>query len=100
MTKRTLQQNKAIHRYFKLLAESLDGAGLDMRAVLKPEVDIPWTQESVKNHLWKPIQDIVVDKESTADLDTPQVDEIYRVLSRHLSEKFGVYVPFPDRSGE
>lgn len=98
--KRTLQQNKAIHKYCTMLADTLNEAGLDMRKTLKPGVDIPWTATSAKEHLWRPIQDLMLDKESTTELDTKQVDEVYRVLNRHLSEKFGISVPFPSRSGE
>ena len=34
---------------------------------------------------------------SVNDLKTPQVSAIYDVVNRHLSDKFGVYVPFPNR---
>jgi hypothetical protein len=54
---RTNAQNNAIHKYCSLLADTFGMAGLDMKAVLKPEVEIPWTTESVKNHIWRPIQD-------------------------------------------
>ena len=41
---RTLQQNKALHKYFEILADTLNEAGLDARVVLKPEIEIPWTK--------------------------------------------------------
>lgn len=94
---RTLQQNKAMHLYFTMLAEALNDAGLDARHVLKPEIEIPWTRTMVKSLLWKHIQDAMFDKDSTTELDQKQVDAVYKVLSRHLSEKFNVYVPFPDK---
>lgn len=68
-----------------------------MRAVLKPEVEIPWTTQNVKNHIWRPIQKIMTEIESTTDLSTRDVDAIYQVVARHLAEKHGVSVPFPDR---
>lgn len=92
---RTILQNKALHKYFELLANALNDAGLDMKAVLKPDVDIPWTKESVKNHLWRPIQDIMLGKESTTEMSTKDPSEIYHVLDRHISEKFGVHVEWP-----
>lgn len=94
---RTGLQNRALHKYFSLLAEALNDAGLDMKTVLKPEIDIPWTMESVKNHLWRPIQVIMQDKESTTELTTADPQDIYLVLSRHISEKFGVDVGWPSR---
>ena len=48
---RTLTQNKAIHKYFELLSEGLNDAGLDMKKVLKPSVDIDWTPDMIKTHL-------------------------------------------------
>jgi len=33
--------------------------------------------------------------ESTTDLDKLDVSEIYKVIDRHMSEKFGVHVDFP-----
>ena len=99
-TKRTLQQNRALHKYFDLLAIALNDAGYDMKKTLKPEVEIPWTQQNVKNHLWRPIQEAMYGVESTADLDTIKPSEIYKVLDRHLSEKLNVSVPFPVNEGE
>lgn len=92
---RTLKQNRAMHKYFRMLAEALNNAGLDMKKTLKPEIDIPWTEENVKNHLWRPIQIAMLGKRSTTELDTVNPSEVYNVLSRHLSEKFGINVEFP-----
>ena len=69
--------------------------GYDMKRVLKPTVDILWTKESVKTHLWKGIQDAMFEKDSTTKLTTKEVGEVYEVLNRHLGEKFSIHVPFP-----
>lgn len=98
--KRTLQQNKAMHKYFSMVAESLNDAGYDMRKTLKPEIEIPWTQQSVKEHLWKPIQEAMILNQSTTELDTSQVSAVYSVLSRHLSAKLGVNVSFPSSQSD
>ena len=95
MKQRTLQQNKALHLYCKLLAESLNDAGLDMKKTLKPEIDIKWTMQTVKDYLWRPIQKALLQKESTTELTTVDPTEIYETLNRHLSEKFGISVEFP-----
>lgn len=93
--KLTDQQRKALHLYFDMLAEALNNAGLDMRKTLKPGIDIPWTRENVKNHLWRPIQIVMTEKKSTTMLDRIEPSQIYEVLNRHLAEKFKVFVPFP-----
>jgi len=68
--KRTLKQNKSLHKYCELLADALNDAGLDMKKVLRPTIDIPWTKTSVKEHLWKPIQEAMLSKESTTEMQT------------------------------
>ena len=56
MPQRKLPQNSALHKYFELLADALNDAGYDMKAVLeKKEVDVPWEGEMVKRVLWKGI---------------------------------------------
>lgn len=92
---RTLLQNKAIHAYFAQLAQALNESGYDMRRTLKHDIDIPWTPETIKKFLWKPIQNAQLGKESTTELSTKDIDAVYEVLNRHLGEKLGVHVPFP-----
>lgn len=76
-----------------MLADVLNDAGLDMKRTLKHDVEIPWTMENVKNHLWRPIQIAMTEKESTTSLDTVEPSQIYEVLTRHLATKHGVIVP-------
>ena len=94
MGKRTSTQNAAMHAYFRELANALNAAGFDMKAVLKEEAEIPWTEHSVKAHLWKPVQDAMLGTESTTELDKKQVSEVYETLNRHLASKCGVSVQF------
>lgn len=93
--KRTGRQNNALHRFFRLLAADLNDAGLDMRKTLREDIEVPWTEELVKDHLWRPIQEAVVNKESTTDLEKQEVDEVYNVLNRHLGQRLGIHTPFP-----
>jgi len=93
--KRTTKQRNAMEVYFRLLAETLNDAGLDMKRVLREEIDIPWVQASVKEHLWRPIQLALTDKPSTANLERDEVSKIYKVLDKNLGEKLKVHVPFP-----
>lgn len=96
-SKRTTLQNAALHKYCSLLAEALNDAGYDMRRTIKPELEIPWNGDTVKEHLWKSIQKAMLGKESTTKLETGEVSQVYETLSRHMSGKFGVTVPFPDK---
>lgn len=100
-SKRTFLQNKSIHKYCALLAEAFNDAGLDMLAVLKvKKVSVSWTMQSVKDVLWRPIQVAMFDKESTTQLETHEVSQVYEQLARHLSENLNVNQSFPNRFGE
>jgi hypothetical protein len=93
---RTLKQNDSLHLGFSMLADTLNDAGLDQRLVLKPEVSIPWTDDSVKEQLYRPIMKAMTGKVSTTELTTMEISEVWDVLNRHLTEKFGVdFVEFP-----
>lgn len=95
--KRTAQQNKALHLYFEHLAQELNDSGYDMRKTLKPTIDIPWNSKTIKEYLWRPIQNAQVIKKSTTNLTTAEVTKIYETLNRFLGEKFGLTVPFPSQ---
>ena len=92
---RTTQQNKALWLFFTKLADELNDNGLDMKKVLKPEIDIPWTKQSVHDQIWLPVQKAMTGEESTTEMNTVDPSEIYEVINRHLAEKFGVSVNWP-----
>lgn len=92
---RTTKQNSALHVYFSLLADALNDAGLDMRKTLREEVEIPWSPENIKDHIWRPVQKSYTGTTSTTELNRAQVSEVYEIIARHMSEKHGIFVPFP-----
>lgn len=99
--KRTTLQNRSIHKYCSMLADTFNNAGLDMLAVLKvKKVSVSWTMDSVKDVLWRPIQVAMFNKESTTQLETDQVSRVYEQLAKHLAENFNVTQSFPNRHGE
>ena len=93
--KRTPAQNRAIHVLFNNLADQLNQAGLDMVAVMKHGVEIPWTGELVKENLWKPLQQAMLKKKSTTQLTTKEIDEVFETLNRHLGSKLDIELEFP-----
>lgn len=92
---RTEVQNRALHLWFSLLAEELNAAGLDMKKVLKPSIDISWSKQSVKEYLWRSIQYAMLGKKSTKNLNSDEIDKVYEELNRFLAEKHQIHVPFP-----
>lgn len=94
---RSAKQNAALHVFLRLLSKALNSAGLDMRRTLKPGTDIPWSPETCKEHLWKPIQLAMTKKESTTESLRQEYSEIYEVLNRHMGQKFGISIPWPEK---
>lgn len=92
---RTILQNKALHLYFQMVADALNDAGYDMKRALKPHVEIPWSKDSVKTFMWKPIQEVLIGEKSTTQLSTKDIDKVFDVLNRHLGEKFEIHEGFP-----
>ena len=99
--KRTTLQNKAIHLYCSLLSDAFNDAGLDMLTVLKVKSSTSWTMLSVKDVIWRSIQEAMFpDKTSTTQLETGEVSQVYNQIARHLSENFNITQSFPNRFHE
>ena len=56
--KRTHQQNRALQQYFERVANTLNNEKVDMRTLPKPDVAIPWSTDTVKEFIWKPMKKI------------------------------------------
>jgi len=94
---RTLSQNRAMNLYCKWLAEALNDAGYDMLKTLDKGAEIPWTGPSVKELMWREVQKAMTGKKSTTKPSKAEYIDIYEALNRHISSKFGVTVPWPNR---
>lgn len=90
---RTLKQNSALHKYFTLVAEALNNSGLTIVKTLK--ADVTWSPLSVKESLWRPLQEIALRKKSTTELSKQDIDKVYDLMNLALGKKFGIHVPFP-----
>ena len=96
--KRTTLQNRAIHLYCSLLADAFNDGGLDMLTVLSVKRSTSWTMLSVKDVIWRSIQEAMFpDKKSTTQLETGEVSQVYTQIARHLSENFNITQSFPNR---
>lgn len=91
---RTNQEQKAIEVFCRELADMLNGHGLDIQGVLKEkQVSVPWSQETVKECIYKPIVLAMTGKESTVDLERGQCSRVRDILNRHFVELFGLECP-------
>jgi hypothetical protein len=93
--KRSIPQNGSLHQGLRSLGDKFNDAGLDMRKVLKPAFDIPWTESSVKKFMFNPIAMVMYEKTSS-ELSTVEIQEVWKVLIRHTGEKHGVTVDWPN----
>jgi len=89
---RTSQQNKAIYAYCAHVARELDARGKDMQQVVT--MSISPTKELVKLIMWDKVQEALFGRKSSADLRTNEVDDVQRVIGRHLAETHDIDVPF------
>lgn len=96
---RTNQQNKALHKWFELVADELNASGQSKQKVLAKTVELNWDASSIKEDLWRPVQKAILKKHSTTELKkTEDIDKIWEHLNRFLGEKCGIHVPFPSES--
>lgn len=90
-------QRRGSWLYMTMRAEALNDAGLDVRKVMKPTFNIPWTKEMVHDLLWIPIQQTMFKSKTMRALKKLQVTKVHDVIERELSEKFGLdQIPFPN----
>ena len=94
---RTQRQNKSLHLWFSLLAETLNDAGFYIKSVINDSLQIPWTETHIKELLWRPVQKEMLGKDSTTKLTTKEIDLVYDVINKSLGERCSVFVPFPSR---
>jgi hypothetical protein len=92
---RTSQQNRAMHLMFHQLAKMLNDEGFDMRAVIKDDIDIPWSDYTVKEHLWRPVMKAYCGKDSTTKMTTSDVDKIFDIIVKAIGERCGITLAWP-----
>ena len=95
--KRTLSQNNAMHLYFDRLAARLAEAGFTQRTMwqdFKGGFDLDVTAEWVKD-LFKTVCKAKTGKDSTSELSTVEVNQVYEAFDKAVAEITGVREDFP-----
>jgi len=89
---RTILQNSSMHKYFSLVAQSLNDTGLSMQKVMEAitKIEIEWTMSAVKETIWRNFQKALLEKESTTQLETDEVSKVYKYVDFWLQDRFGV----------
>jgi hypothetical protein len=94
---RSDRQNRALHLYFRLLADELNDDGYEVKKTLRQDVDIPWTGDLIKEFLWRPLMKTRLGIETTTKLKTGDIDTVYEILNKVIGERCGVSIPFPSK---
>lgn len=89
---RTLKQNASLHLMFDQLATELNEQGMYIGQVIR--FDAPWDGTRVKELIWREVQKKMTGKQSTTNLTTKEIDEIFSVIHQALSSK-GIDIQFP-----
>lgn len=93
---RTDSQNKALHVFFKLVADALNAAGLTVQETLKHQMDVDWNETRVKELIWKQAQKKILNKTSTTELEKQmEIDLVYETINRWLGSIGIENIPFP-----
>jgi len=104
--KRTQQQNKALWKWFTIVANGLNDADKPMSKDLMEElysrpIEIPWTKEMIHDFIWIPLQKAMTDTDSTTELEKIDLNGIYETMCRVLAKRIGYAAPeFPSDENE
>ena len=93
---RTSQQNRALHKLFSIIADMLNDLGMTYKysGVSGREFEIPYNGSIVKDYFWRPIQIALTNKQSTTELSTQEMNEVFNVICKFFSD-LGHQLYFP-----
>ncbi len=94
--KRSSLQNKSIFKYYRVIAEKLNDAGLTSRSFfekLREGFEIAVSMENVRDVAEKVSQDMF--SREVKDLSTVEIQELHKTVDRGFSVSMGVGAPFP-----
>lgn len=92
---RTIQQNKSIHKGCTDIANLLTEQGKNLSVVIE-RLDVRPSMESVKD-IFRAIAKAKYGIESTSDLKSNQVMEVWDDLIKAISETTGIFISFPSQ---
>ena len=95
---RTTKQSSSLHLLYTIIASKLNDVGMDFKYFgLKGQViSTRHNTNTVKEHIWRPIQKALFNIESTKKINTEHINEIVDVLANYFGEK-GIVIEFPSK---
>lgn len=94
---RTYRQNNTLHLLFREMAKALNDAGFEISHPFKPELEIPWSEHSIKELLYRPIITSYFKVDRSSLLDTEQLSESMTILVDAVNRNTGVLVNIPSQ---
>ena len=94
---RTYRQNRTLHLLFRQMATALNDAGFEISHPFKPDLEIPWSEHSVKDLLYRPIITSYFKVERSSLLDTAQLSESMEILVDAVNRNTGIHCPIPSQ---
>jgi hypothetical protein len=92
---RTSAQNRSLHKWLREVATKLDDAGYEASETIT--IPISFTEEIVKEYMFKPVAKAMYGRKSTTALTCDEMRSVVQQMERMFAEKFGVVVPFPSK---
>jgi hypothetical protein len=92
---RTAEQNSALHLWCERVAITLNDAGLEMVVSLPTgkQWTIPWSKHTVKENIWRPVQEALTGKISTTEPKRIEYSEIHEVIHSRFANHHGITLP-------
>jgi len=90
--KLTTHHMTAPHAYCDDIARALAASGHDMQQVVT--LPIEPTGKLVKEIIWRPVQKALFGKKSVTQLKMHDVDDVFRVIAKHMAETHDIDVRF------
>ena len=96
MDNRTLDQNAALHTWFRDIAEVFCDNGWTVDYILThhAKAEIPWDEDLVKKIIYHKVMKAMTGKDSTAKLDKKELSEVVEYVTMWMNKELGVNVPF------
>jgi hypothetical protein len=95
---RTAKQQAAIEVFCRNVSQEFNVNNITVQVIAEiAKRGIDWTQVSVKEIIWRNMQRHLTGKESSKDLNTKEVGQVYEHINKYVLSEAGVYVPWPEK---
>lgn len=92
----TNQQRKSLRKWERMIAAEMLLEGITMNMVLEAkQIDVNPTMEMIHMVIIKPLVMAMYGKDSTEDLTTKEVNEVYVQADRFFRNNFSIGIEFP-----